>query len=173
MPLVVWTPTGVTEEKGVRHRFRFARVFLGWTVWNRDGQTSTSSPAVLVRNGTWSVPLRGGLFFPFRFLSFVFLVPFVSDLRSFLRKTTYRLRCVVRATRSLDAHWGDGGEGSPAPVPVRPSVSRVDRLEPGRTNFHFVPRRSCSERNLVGSAPRGSVFSLPFSFFCFPCSVCF
>lgn len=64
MPLVVWTPTGVTKKKGVRHRFRFARVFLGWTVWNRDGQTSTSSPVVLVRNGTWSVPLRGGLFFP-------------------------------------------------------------------------------------------------------------
>ena len=150
MPLVVWTPTGVTKEKGVRHRFRFARVFLGWTVWNRDGQTSTSSPVVLVRNGTWSVPLRGGLFFPFRFLSFVFLVPFVSDLRSFLRKTTYRLRCVVRATRSLDARRGNGGEGSPGPVPPA-RVFSGGLCVPGRTTFHSDLPRSLTALRARGA----------------------
>ena len=167
MPLVVWTLTGVTEEKGVRDRFRFARVFLGWTAWNRDGQASTSSPVVLVRSGTWSVPLRGDLFFPCRFLSFVFLVPFVSDLRSCLRKTTYRLRCVVRATRSLDARRGNGGEGSPGPVPP-------DRVFLGRTLCTgtddlplrppaFVDCTTCQRsggRNLFSSALRNSVLEV-------------
>ena len=150
MPLVVWTLTGVTEERGVRHRFRFARVFLGWTVWNRDGLTSTSSLVVLVRSGTWSVPLRGGLLFPFRFLSLVALVPFVSDLRSFLRKTTHRLRWVVRATRSLDARRGNGGEGSPGPVPPA-RVFSGGLCVPGRTTFHSDLPRSLTALRARGA----------------------